>query len=56
MYFYSFKKYLLRYLQTVFSKGCFLSGSFSDDSEMLAMVNSLVSERLWSEPIHCMLI
>ena len=40
----------------MFSEECFLSGSFSDDSEMLAMVICLVSERLWSEPIHCMLI
>ena len=46
MYFYNFKKYLLRYLQTVFSKGCFLSGSFSDDSEMVTILNCLVSERL----------
>ena len=40
----------------MFSKGCFLSGSFSDDSEMLAILNCLVSERLWSEPIFSMLI
>ena len=34
----------------------YVSGSFSNDSEMLVMVICLVSERLWSEPIHYMLV